>query len=156
MNDEPLTALPEIGEQELSKMMEDAIFGSGVIRLEADVLSLGSPDAKKVSLNVRWPDYLDEELITTRTNVFLRGLAPEQVSIADANFARARAMVEQLAVAPYPRWLQSALTDKPVAFRDRQEIRPDTSKLKVGRPVVTALYLRYVELYNRFHAVSLG
>lgn len=136
----------------LARMMEEAIFGSGIIRLETEVFNL-TGESSKVWLNIRWPDFDDEELITVRANAFLRGLAPEAVSMADANLARGRAVIEQLAVAPYPRWLQAALTDKKVKHRDGEELRPDTSRLK-SRALAQALYLKYVELYNRFHSLS--
>lgn len=143
-------------ERREQEMMQQALFGSGVIRLEAEVPTLDGGEPIKVSLNIRWPDFEDEELMTTRTSIFLRGLAPEQVSMADANFARARAMIEQLAVGPFPTWMTrfGAITKDKVAHRENQEIRPDTSKLR-NRPLVVALYQKYVSYYNRFHRLSL-
>ena len=134
-------------------MIEEAIFGSGIIKLEAEVFSL-SGETVPVWLNIRWPDFDDEETMMARKNLFLRGLAPEQVSVADANLASGRAMIEQLAVAPYPDFLRRALTDKKVRHRDGEEIRPDTAKLR-SRPLVNALWLKYVEVYNRFHRLSI-
>ena len=145
-------------EQHLVKMMEEAMFGSGVIKLETEVMTLGQLDGIPVWLNVRWPTFDDEETMMALKNIFLRGLAPEQVSVADANLAAGRAMIEQLAVKPYPEWLTRALTDKPVkrtvGGREVEEFRPDTNKLR-SRPLVQALWLKYVELYNRFHSLSL-
>jgi len=144
--------------RKLRDMMEAAIFGTGHIRLETEVFTFGQEKGTPAWLNIRWPDGEDESMITIRTNAHLRGLSPDQVSASDANYARGKAMVEQLAVGPYPTWLRHALTDKKIRHRygDREveELRPDASKFK-NRPVVQALYLRYVELYNRFHSIGL-
>lgn len=139
------------------QMILEAMFGTGVIKLETEVFTFGQSEGKPVWLNIRWPKGDDEEMITIRTNAHLRGLSPDAVSLADANYARGRAMIEQLAAGPFPGWLQRALTDKKVRHRvgDREieEFRPDSSKL-VSRPLVQALYLKYVETYNRFHSLG--
>jgi hypothetical protein len=110
-------------------------------------------DTRDISLEVRWPDLEDEELIDRRTAEIL--MYPAQNMPEAAQYlARGRAMIEVLAVSPYPQFLHRTLTgQKPVNHKGKTELRPNTNLLQ-SRAGVAQLYSDFVEKYSRFQYLA--
>ena len=138
-------------EAQLYEAVLGAILGTQPLVLKATVGLVGD-ESTEVELKVRWPDLEDEEAMERRTAEILVYPA-DSMSSSAITVARARAMIEVLAVAPFPQFLHATLSQKPVMHKGEMQLRPDTSKLR-SKAVVAVLYQDYNGLYNRFQYLA--
>jgi len=124
---------------------EQAVLASVVdglpLRLDATI-GVGGAE-RSVWLTIRWPDLRDELEMEALAARFAPPGSPDHAQYV----AAARAMVEQLAVPPYPQWLSPALTGEEVQHRGKVSVRPNTARLPASG-VMPALYGAFVRALN--------
>lgn len=151
MSDEPQEMTQE--ELELEDQVLNAITGDGTITLTVKVGPAGRE--KELSLNFRWPDANDEQLIERLTSRYCDALPPELVSDAGFELARARAVIEVLTEGPYEGndWLPA--TEERVMHRGKKQPRPNTGAVK-SRGILVAFGREYYSVYTRFQYLAAG
>lgn len=139
-------------EQQLESMALSAIMDGEPITLTVKVGP--QDDQREYELRLIWPDVSDEQNISALTTRFCNGLPPEMVPDADYELARARAVIEALAVGPfeYAPWLPP--TPEKVDYKGKKVLRPDTSKVK-SRGIIVAFGRKYYEFYSKFQHIGL-
>jgi len=131
-----------------------AIYEGATLTLTAKI-GVGDSE-RELDLTIRWPDLDDESEMTLRAAQYLGGLSTDLVTGSDFNVARGRAVIETLAVAPYPAWITNgALSDKPVMHKGKTGFRPDTGKLR-SRAVAAAIYSAYLDVYVKYQHLAAG
>ena len=141
----PEESTPIIPDDMLEQAVLAAIMGTSGFPVDVEVAGRDGP--VKAEINVRWPNAREEGEIAMRATEYL-GVSPDLATQADYSFSRGRAVLEVLAVKPYPPVLQRLLVRGP----DGREYL-DTANLK-SRELPQKVWVRFNELKARFQYLA--